>query len=160
MENESRGSPPGNSAGSPTPRWLWPLVLGGFGLIFWKFAPADGPQVPYSPWFLDQVARGNVRSVAIRGTELHGQLRAAIDVPHGHGSRTTMALRFVTHAPSAEAIESLMRSLHEREREPVAIELESADPSRLRWWMAVAILFLLGLSVSLVIRAIAAALGR
>ena len=52
------GRKPNGSGGSPTPPWLWLLLIAGFGLIFWQFKPKNEVQVSYSPWFLDQVEAG------------------------------------------------------------------------------------------------------
>ena len=59
------GRPPTNSGrktngsgGSPTPPWLWLLLLGGFALIFWQFVPKNEVPVLYYPWFYEQVAVG------------------------------------------------------------------------------------------------------
>src|SRR4030081_3770981 len=69
------GRKPNGSGGSPTPPWLWLLLIAGFGLIFLQFAPKNEVQVDYSPWFLDQVDSGNIKSLTISGQDAHGELR-------------------------------------------------------------------------------------
>ena len=63
------------SGGSPTPPWLWLLLLGGFALIFWQFVPKNEVQVLYYPWFYEQVETDNIKSITIQGTEIRGELR-------------------------------------------------------------------------------------
>ena len=54
---------PNGSGGPPTPPWLWLLLVAGFGVIFWLFAPKGDTSVLYQPWFLDQVDRDNIKSL-------------------------------------------------------------------------------------------------
>jgi cell division protease FtsH len=67
-----KGPPP--PARKSTPAWLWLLLIMGFALIFWQFAPRDEVAVSYSPWFLDQVDTDNIQSLTIEGIEVHGVL--------------------------------------------------------------------------------------
>jgi cell division protease FtsH len=155
-----RRAKPGGSAGSPTPLWLWGLVLGGFGLIFWYYTPVDRAYVPYSPWLIDQVDRDNIQGIQIRGNEIRGRLRT--EVPHtAKSARQTPIRQFVTFAPSADSLESLIRSLREPRpgREPVRIEIHPAGGSSTRWWMLLALIPTL-LVVVIILRTIAAGLGR
>ena len=64
------------AAGSAAPPWLWALLVGGFALIFWQWRPKSEPAVQYSPWFLDQVERDNIRSLVIQDIEIRGELRS------------------------------------------------------------------------------------
>src|SRR3954447_26230313 len=70
------GRKPNGSGGSPTPPWLWLLLILGFGLIFYQFKPTSEVPVTYSPWFLDQVDKDNIKSLSITGNEARGELRA------------------------------------------------------------------------------------
>ena len=43
------------SQAQPTPAWVWLLVIGGFGLIFWYYVPEHGgpkpkPPAAFRPW--------------------------------------------------------------------------------------------------------------
>lgn len=67
------------SGGSPTPPWLWLLLLGGFGLIFYQFVPKAETSVGYYPWFYEQVQNDNIRSILPQGTEIRGELRKEQD---------------------------------------------------------------------------------
>src|SRR3954453_10978182 len=73
------GRKPNGSGGSPTPPWLWLLLIAGFGLIFWQFAPKNETQVNYSPWFLDQVDQDNIKNLTIQGIEARGELKVKKD---------------------------------------------------------------------------------
>src|SRR5580704_15069179 len=63
------------SGGTPTPPWLFLLLLGGFGLIFYLFVPKNEIAVGYYPWFYEQVEKDNVKTISIQGTEIRGELR-------------------------------------------------------------------------------------
>ena len=56
------------SGGSPTPPWLWLLLIGGFALIFWQFVPKNETPVTYYPWFYDQVETETSRASRSRAT--------------------------------------------------------------------------------------------
>src|SRR4051794_19071539 len=84
------GRKPNGASGSTTPPWLWLVLIVGFALIFWQLSSKNETQVSYSPWFLDQVERGNIKSISIQGTEARGELRkkefypsASINGPSG-----------------------------------------------------------------------------
>ena len=49
------GRKPNGSGGPPTPPWLWLIVIGLLALIFWHFVPKTEVEVPYHPWFTEQV---------------------------------------------------------------------------------------------------------
>jgi len=57
------GRKPNGASGSPTPPWLWLFLIVGFAVIFWQLQSRSETQVTYSPWFLDQVKNGNVKSL-------------------------------------------------------------------------------------------------
>src|SRR3954447_4869864 len=98
------GRKPNGSSGSPTPPWLWLLLIAGFGLIFWQFAPKNEVPVSYDPWFLDQVESGNIKSLSIQGQDVHGELRK--EQPYRPPSSATVmnVKRFSTYFPSDQSI--------------------------------------------------------
>ena len=63
------------SGGHRTPPWLWLLLLGGFGLIFYQFVPKAEVSVRYYPWFYDQVQADNIKAISIQDLEIRGELR-------------------------------------------------------------------------------------
>jgi cell division protease FtsH len=175
MENEPRerekeppslpaapGTKTRGSAGSPTPRWLWPLVLGGFGFIFWNFAPDASPPVPFSPWFLDQVESDNIKGLLIRGNEIRGQLRTARPYRIGSSANTSSVSQFVTYAPSQDSFGPLIKSLRDgrRNNEPVVIEVEPVSPIGTLLWLLLLLPSILLLVVISLLRALVARSGR
>src|SRR4051794_27139243 len=76
------------AGGSPTPPWLWLLLIAGFTLIFWQFVPKNEVQVTYS-WFMDQAKKGNILSLSVQGNEVHGELRSPEGEPYRPTGSTT-----------------------------------------------------------------------
>ena len=107
------GRKPNGSGGSPTPPWLWLLLIAGFGLIFWQFTPKNEVPVPYNPWFLDQVNAGNVKSLALQGKEVHGELRKEEKTQLPGAANATTIKKFYTYFPSEEAIGPVVKQLRE-----------------------------------------------
>jgi cell division protease FtsH len=120
------GRKPNGSGGSPTPPWLWLLLIAGFGLIFWQFAPKNEVQVDYSPWFLDQVDSGNIKSLTISGQDAHGELRKEQKYRHPTTAGEVTVKKFATHFPSDRSIdpvvEKLRKKAEESKTEPVRID--------------------------------------
>src|SRR6266481_2869687 len=94
------GRKPNGSGGSPTPPWLWLLLLAGFALIFYQFVPKNEVQVSYSPWFLDQVEAGNIKSLTIQGTEVRGELRKEQPYRAPQATTAKKVTQFYTYFPS------------------------------------------------------------
>src|SRR5262249_51691013 len=102
------GRKPNGSGGAPTPPWLLLLLLAGFALIFWQFTPRNEVPVSYSPWFLDQVNEGNIKSLTVQGTEVHGELRKKQKY-QPVGSSTMVAVeKFSTYFPSEPSIDPVL----------------------------------------------------
>jgi cell division protease FtsH len=125
------GRKPNGSGGSPTPPWLWLLLIAGFALIFWQFAPKNEMPVAYSPWFLDQVDDGNIKSLLIQGTEVHGELRQ--EKPYRTPSSSTVVTikRFYTYFPSEQAVQPVIDKLRTDAREKKVEEprIENSPPN-------------------------------
>ena len=102
------GRKPNGAGGSPTPPWLWLLLIAGFALIFWQFAPKNEVQVSYSPWFTDQVNEGNIKSLAVQGTEIHGELRKKQRYQPPSSTTLVSIEKFYTYFPSEQSIEPLL----------------------------------------------------
>jgi cell division protease FtsH len=107
--NPARKSP--GSGGPPTPPWLWLIVIGMLGLIFWQVVPKPEQEVPYYPWFTDQLDKQNVKTVTISGTEFRGELfqEAPFSQPSGSTSNVRKFYTYVPHEdmilPTVERIE-------------------------------------------------------
>src|SRR4051812_34828936 len=95
---------PNGAGGAPTPPWLWLLLILGFGLIFWQFAPKNEVSVDYSPWFLEQVESDNVKSLAIQGNEGRGELRKSIEYKQPGTTSPVPVTKFITYFPSDSSI--------------------------------------------------------
>ena len=125
------GRKPNGSGGSPTPPWLWLLLLGGFALIFWQFVPKTEVQVLYYPWFYEQVearqyqehhaSRGR-RSVASCGMQTTIKTR-----PH---RRKQKVRKFITYAPSERRSSRSCKSLFSSTREEVGRGEETTDEKK------------------------------
>src|SRR5262249_12550663 len=137
------GRKPNGSGGSPTPPWLWLLLIVGFALIFWQFSSKNETQVSYSPWFLDQVEHGNIKSISIQGTEARGELRRKELYPPS-GSNTTGSMpalisKFSTYFPSEESVKDVVNKLREKApskgEEPVRIEIQPPNTANTLIWL-------------------------
>src|SRR3954449_10681899 len=109
------GRKPNGSSGSPTPPWLWLLLIAGFGLIFWQFAPKNEVSVSYSPWFLDQVDAGNIKSLSLQGLEVRGELRRKMEYQAPSSGVSQPVTRFITYFPSEPSIDTVVNKLRDQE---------------------------------------------
>jgi hypothetical protein len=92
--------------------WLWAALAAGFVFIFWDFIPKDETVVPFSPWFLDQVAEGNVRSLLVNGTEARGELIEPRDFWTGRPDAPAINVRkYIVRFPSAEDVHPVVEDL-------------------------------------------------
>ncbi len=102
---------PTGAGGPPTPPWLWLIVVGMLGLIFWQVVPKPEQEVPYYPWFTEQLDKKNVKTVTISGTEFRGELfqEAPFSQPSGSTSNVRKFYTYVPHEdmilPTVERIE-------------------------------------------------------
>src|SRR5215831_15342342 len=95
---------PNGSGGSPTPPWLWLLLIAGFGLIFWHFQPKNEAPVPYYPWFLDPVEAGNIRSLLIHGLDVRGELKEKVVYTPASSTIPVPVTKFSTYFPAEASI--------------------------------------------------------
>ncbi|MHC5542624.1 ATP-dependent metallopeptidase FtsH/Yme1/Tma family protein, partial [Singulisphaera rosea] len=126
------GRKPNGSGGSPTPPWLWLLLIVGFAAIFWQFSAKSEVMVNYSPWFLDQVKLKNIKSLSIQANEGRGELRKKelypSTPPNASNSGTTPqpVSKFVVYFPSEKSIDTVVTDLRAQEpsagEEPVRID--------------------------------------
>src|SRR5215472_15531151 len=103
-QQETPRRPPGSvrktngSGGPPTPPWLWLIVIGLLALIFWHFVPKTEVEVPYHPWFTEQVDKGNVKYVVFQGIEVRGELVQAENYTPPSGA-PILVTKFYTYVP-------------------------------------------------------------
>src|SRR3954467_13151653 len=110
------GRKPNGSGGSPTPPWLWLLLIAGFGLIFWQFKPNNEVAVSYSPWFLDQVDDENIKSLSLQGLEVRGELRKPVRYHPTNATGPVPVTRFLTYFPSEPSIDAVLNKIREKEK--------------------------------------------
>ncbi len=131
------GRKPNGSGGSPTPPWLWLLLIGGFAIIFYLFMPKPETAVDYSPWFLDQVDSDNIKKLSVQTNEVRGELRE--DKPYQSGtSPSVMVHRFITYYPSDSSIDPIIKRLREgvaKTKDPVRIETNPANANNGMVWL-------------------------
>ena len=128
-----RGAPP-----APPPpmlpkgrRGLWIGLLVGFlalnlALSFLTGRPEQRPQVPYQPFFTQQLAAGNVKEITSQEETIQGELKeeATFTPPGGDPIEVTS---FKTQVPSFVTTEDLTSQLAEQE---VVINAEPPDNGR------------------------------
>ncbi len=99
------------SGGSPTPPWLWLLLLAGFGLIFWVFVPKTEFAVLYYPWFFEQVQSDNIKSLSTQGEEIRGELRREQDYENPATQTKQKVKKFITNAPTEQDLHQIVQSI-------------------------------------------------
>jgi cell division protease FtsH len=131
----------GNRVPNPTPPWLWMLLIALFALIFWQFAPKNEVSVSYAPWFLDQVESGNIRSLAISGLEVHGEVRQPRSYLPPGTTATHLVKKFTTYFPSEQSIEPVVQTLRKQSKagtgkiEPVRIDVSPPQTANGLVWI-------------------------
>ncbi|QEH37529.1 ATP-dependent zinc metalloprotease FtsH [Aquisphaera giovannonii] len=122
----ANGRKPNNAGGSPTPPWLWLLLIGAFAIIFIFWVPKPETTVDYNPWFLDQVEANNIKRITIQANEIRGELRAETPyLPSGSSTSSVKVNRFLTYAPTDQALDATvnrLRGFGKDGKDPVAIE--------------------------------------
>ncbi len=104
---DGRGMPEQTPSGPPAhrrPGFLWFVVI--LIAINWLsvffFQPSTGEQrvtVPFSPYFLEQVKGGNVKSIASKGDTVEGTFKAKLRYPASN-KKATLTKQFATEVPS------------------------------------------------------------
>jgi cell division protease FtsH len=106
------------------------IVIGLLALIFWHFVPKTEVEVPYYPWFTEQVDNGNIKSVSIQGNEIHGELFQKENYSPASGSPQEVS-RFYTYIPSELMIQSVVEWIKQKAGHPEgspATQKEAAPP--------------------------------
>ena len=128
---DGRGAPP-----APKPpmfprnrKWI-ALIVGllalNFVAAFITGGPEKRPQVPYSPFFLDQVKAGNVQEISSRGETIQGDLKKAATFTPPGGKAKSVDL-FKTEVPAFVDTTDLTKQL---ESSGVVVNAEPADSGR------------------------------
>ena len=116
---------PNGSGGSPTPPWLWLVLIAAFALIFWRFTPGNEFQVSYQPFFIDQAKAGNIKSLNVQGVEVRGEFRKEVKYAPAGSTNVVNVKKFSTYFPSEESIKPLLDKIEEW------AEVTHSDPVRI-----------------------------
>src|SRR5271166_3599909 len=142
QETPRRPTPSGRksngSGGSPTPPWLWLLLIGGFAIIFYLFMPKPETAVDYNPWFLDQVESNNIKKLSVQANEVRGELREEKPYQSGTSPNSVMVHKFITYFPSDQSIDPIIKKLREgtsKATDPVRIETNPANSANGLVWL-------------------------
>ena len=107
-------------------------------ISFLTGAPPDRPQVPYQPFFLDQVEAGNVQEISSREDSIEGELKKPATYDPPGDDKPVEVDRFKTQVPAFidrtgpdEAADGAARSSSTPERRTRA-ELSAEPPARVR----------------------------
>jgi hypothetical protein len=104
--------PEGSRPRSRPRRWPWALLIGFLVVVlFWQFVPKIEVDVPYYPWFIEQVESDNIKTLSIRGNELRGEVRREQPYLNPSTSTTTVVRKFSTGAPSEASINTIVQML-------------------------------------------------
>jgi len=127
-------APRGDSPRQPTPRfpfsrWWIAFALVLLGLNFYLGSRATQPQsrvrVPYSPFFVNQVNAGHVKSITSKGTSIQGTF--TVKIKYGSAKPTTL---FKTEIPAFANNDALSNLLQKKNVVVNAQPLDTGAP----WW--------------------------
>ncbi|UGS36398.1 ATP-dependent zinc metalloprotease FtsH [Capillimicrobium parvum] len=128
-----RGAPP-----PPTPpmlpqgrRGTWAMLLLVLLIVNLVFAfvtarPSDRAQVPYQPFFTQQVEKGNVKEISSQEETIQGELKKEATYQPPGGDKVTVT-KFKTQVPTFVTTEQLTQSLSEQ---GVVVNAEPPDSGR------------------------------
>jgi cell division protease FtsH len=127
------------SGGSPTPPWLWLLLIAGFTLIFYQFVPKTEIQVSYS-WFMDQAQKGNILNLSVQGNEVRGELRKTDEDYRPPGSTKGIPVKkFSTWFLSEQSIQAdiatVMKGAKDHKQDEPRIETLSPNSANGLVWI-------------------------
>ncbi|MEY2532486.1 MAG: cell division protease FtsH [bacterium] len=128
---DGRGAPPAPKPPMiPRSRRFIALMVGllalNFGVAFLTSGPPERTQIPYSPFFLEQVRAGNVQEISSRAETIEGDLKkdATFRPPSGEAKKVDL---FETEVPSFVDTRGLTRLLEEN---GVVVNAEPPDSGR------------------------------
>jgi cell division protease FtsH len=103
-------------------------VVGGFAIIFYQLVgPKPETAVPYSPWFLEQVANDNIKKILFQGNEARGETRkeAPYKSSTAPSSGVIQVKRFSVSFPTEESMKDAVAQLEKHNQKAPA---EIKDP--------------------------------
>jgi cell division protease FtsH len=102
------------------------LLAVNFGVAFFTSGPPKRTQVPYSPFFVEQVRAGNVKEISSRAETIEGELKRGASFRPPDGEEVNVRL-FETQVPSFVDTRGLTRLL---EQNDVVLNAEPPDSGR------------------------------
>jgi cell division protease FtsH len=131
-----KGAPPSPRGSSPTPPRFTPnrraLIFALLALLAINFylgsratQPAARVRIPYSPYFLDQVQLGHVKSITSKGTAIQGTFTQKLSY-----NRAKPTTRFMTQIPAFADNNALSKLLQDNNVTVNAQPLDTGGP----WW--------------------------
>src|SRR5438067_10051968 len=117
---DGRGAPPPPQQPQPWFRGRRFLIIVGLlaanylTVVLLAPGPHERIQVPYSPFFLQQVQAGNVKSISSRGETVQGEFKHAVRYPPT-GSNSKTATRFGTEVPTFADTKPLSKLLTDKQ---------------------------------------------
>jgi cell division protease FtsH len=131
----------------PRSRWFLGVLVGLLALnlliSFLTGGPEDRPQVPYQPFFLEQVEAGNVQEVTSREDSIEGELKREATYDPPGDDKPTQIKKFKSEVPAFIDTAGLTTLLADKE---VVINAEPPDTGR-SFWLSL----LLGLAPALLL---------
>ena len=141
MDGEPRQPPaaprsPAPAPETPRPRfriswWLIAITIGLFAVNYWAASRATNPtprvRVPYTPFFIQQVDKGNVAEITSKGTAIQGSFKEK--TKYGDSKPTT---EFKTEVPAFANTDQLSQRLQSKGVIVNAEPLDTGPP----WWQS------------------------
>jgi len=128
---DGRGTRPEKPPLLPRNGWVLAVLAGllvlNLVLSFMTGAPEDRVRVPYQPFFVEQVERGNVEEITSRDDSIQGTLKEKVTYDPPGPAEPVEVERFDTQVPAFIDREGLTRLL---ERDDVIINAEPPDDGR------------------------------
>src|SRR5689334_11537707 len=126
---DGRGMPAEHKPPPPhRQRWFWIVVVVLLAINWLSVLMTQGGQprvkVPFSPYFLDQVQAGNVKSITSKSGTIHGTFAAKVSYPPGDKGAKPTTL-FSTQVPSFWNDASLAALLQAKK---VEVNAENPNP--------------------------------
>ena len=102
---------PNGPGGSPTPPWLWVILIAIVGVVIILNRRPDEEAVTYN-WFIDQVDADNVKQIEISDlTTVRGELREKAVYRRPNATTDLNVTKFSTYFPSEQSIQPVIEAL-------------------------------------------------
>jgi cell division protease FtsH len=129
-----RGAPPAQKPPMvpQNRRGMWLGLIAGFLILnlilaFVTGGPKDRTQVPYQPFFTNQVNAGNVKEITSQEETIQGELKKEVDYTPSGSDESEKVTNFETQVPSFVTTDDLTAQLKEQD---VVVNAEAPDDGR------------------------------